>query len=239
MQEQLAEIAKNARSEINAAQTEEDLKKAQVRYLGKKGEITTVLRGMGKLSPEERPVIGSLANQIRDEITTLLKEREENLRQEARKRQMEADRVDVTLPGRPVAQGFLHPLTQVIEEICDIFLGMGFSIAEGPEVGIHVIAQADSVSSLNRVVANPQLDQFDIRVVTQVSRDDSQRVIDNPEASQLGANRAIVFQDDRNRRTRIKPYGIRVRSPVSVKTVLQFTRCQKAAIVAAVFDGIV
>ena len=134
MQEQLAEIAKNARSEINAAQTEEDLKKAQVRYLGKKGEITTVLRGMGKLSPEERPVIGSLANQIRDEITTLLKEREENLRQEARKRQMEADRVDVTLPGRPVAQGFLHPLTQVIEEICDIFLGMGFSIAEGPEV---------------------------------------------------------------------------------------------------------
>lgn len=134
MQAQLAEIAEKARAEIKSAETEDDLKKVQVRYLGKKGEITAVLRGMGKLSPEERPVIGSLANQIRDEIAALLEERAQILRREARQRQMEAERVDVTLPGRPFAQGFLHPLTQVIEEICDIFLGMGFSIVEGPEV---------------------------------------------------------------------------------------------------------
>ncbi|MCO5226430.1 MAG: FtsK/SpoIIIE domain-containing protein [Thermomicrobiales bacterium] len=81
-------------------------------------------------------------------------------------------------------------------------------LTEGAEVGIHVIAQAESLSSLNRVLTAQQLDQFDTRVVTQVSREDSQRLIDNPEASNLGENRAVVFQDDRNRRSKIKPYGL-------------------------------
>ncbi|HHX75619.1 MAG TPA: phenylalanine--tRNA ligase subunit alpha [Firmicutes bacterium] len=134
MQEKLQALAARARAEIAAAANGEELKQIQVRYLGKKGEITAVLRGMGQLPPAARPVIGNLANKIRDELSALFASRENELREEERRRQMAADQVDVTLPGRPQQLGYLHPLTQVMEEIAEIFLGMGFTIAEGPEV---------------------------------------------------------------------------------------------------------
>ncbi|NLM45263.1 MAG: phenylalanine--tRNA ligase subunit alpha [Firmicutes bacterium] len=134
MQEKLQALAAQARTEIAAARDAEELKQIQVRYLGKKGEITAILRGMGQLPPAERPVIGNLANKIRDELSALFAARENELREEERRRQMAAERVDVTLPGRPQQLGFLHPLTLVMEEIAEIFLGMGFTIAEGPEV---------------------------------------------------------------------------------------------------------
>jgi phenylalanyl-tRNA synthetase alpha chain len=134
MQEKLQAIREEARREIAGAQTEEQVKQIQVRFLGKKGEMTAVLRGMGQLPPEERPIIGGLANEIRDELTELFAAREDELRQVARKKAMATEKLDVTLPGKPQALGQLHPLTLIMNEIADIFLGMGFTIAEGPEI---------------------------------------------------------------------------------------------------------
>ena len=134
MKEKLQAIADQARAEISAAKTQDALKQVQIRYLGKKGAMTSVLRGMGQLPPEERPLVGSLANKIRDELTALFAERQNELRQEERLAQMAKERLDVTLPGRPLELGYLHPLTQVMDEIAEIFLGMGFTVAEGPDV---------------------------------------------------------------------------------------------------------
>lgn len=134
MQERLQVMAEKARAEIEAAATLEELKHVQVHYLGKKGEITAILRGMGQLSPEERPVVGSLANRLRDEMTAAFAARESALKNEARKRLAASEQVDVTLPGRRVGLGYLHPLTLVLEEIAEIFLGLGFTIVEGPEI---------------------------------------------------------------------------------------------------------
>lgn len=134
MQDRLMEIGKNARTEIAGAKTLDELKQIQVQYLGKKGEITSVLRGMGQLPPEERPVVGGVANEIRDELTELFGAREGELKESARKVSMAAEKIDVTLPGRPQELGHLHPLTRVLEEISEIFLGLGFTIAEGPEI---------------------------------------------------------------------------------------------------------
>ncbi|MBT9168661.1 MAG: Phenylalanine--tRNA ligase alpha subunit [Syntrophomonadaceae bacterium] len=134
MQKKLREIHNQAVAEIVAVQTEEDLKKIQIRFLGKKGEMTSLLRGMGQLPPEERPLVGGLANQIRDELTNLFTAREEELRSRTRQRAMAEEHVDVTLPGKQPMIGHLHPLTLIMEEISKIFLGMGFTIKEGPEI---------------------------------------------------------------------------------------------------------
>jgi phenylalanyl-tRNA synthetase alpha chain len=134
MQDRLQVIRKQAILEISNVATEEELKQIQIRFLGKKGEMTAVLRGMGQLPPEERPVIGGLANQIRDELTGLFATREDELRQESREKAVAAEALDVTLPGKPQSLGHIHPLTLILDEIADIFLGMGFTIAEGPEI---------------------------------------------------------------------------------------------------------
>lgn len=134
MLEKLSAIALEAKREIAEAGSLDDVRQLLVKYLGKKGEITAVLRGMGQLSPEERPVVGSLANKIRDELEAIITNKEAELLREERLRNIAAERVDVTMPGRPQELGRLHPLTIVMEEIADIFLGMGFTIAEGPEV---------------------------------------------------------------------------------------------------------
>ncbi len=134
MRETLNILAENAKKDISGAASLEELKQIQVRYLGKKGEITAVLRGMGSLPPDERPVVGSLANRVRDELAELLASREEGMKVEARLKSIAAEKIDVTMPGNPVAMGYNHPLTLIMDEIADIFLGMGFTIAEGPEV---------------------------------------------------------------------------------------------------------
>lgn len=134
MQEKLKEMAAVAAEAVASAQTDEELKQVEVRFLGKKGELTQILRSMGTLPPGERPVVGSLANRIKEELERRIAERKQVILLEERQRKMAASRIDVTLPGRPVQLGHLHPLTIVINEISDIFLGMGFSIAEGPEI---------------------------------------------------------------------------------------------------------
>ena len=132
MKEILQKIRSEARERINSADA--DLEALRVRYLGKKGELTAVLRGMAGLSPEERPVVGQLANKVRAEIENAIAERTAVQKQKALEAQLLAERVDVTAPGAAPAIGHNHPLTVVRRDLEEIFLGLGFSIAEGPEV---------------------------------------------------------------------------------------------------------
>ncbi len=134
MKEQLVGIRERARERIEQAGDSNALERLRIHYLGKKGEITQLLRGLGKLSPDERPVVGKLANDVKEEIQGLLEKRREELRRQEREVRLGEEKIDVTLPGRRPRLGKLNILTQVLEEIEDIFLGMGFSIAEGPEV---------------------------------------------------------------------------------------------------------
>lgn len=134
MREQLESIKANAEAELSSASTLQEFEAIRVKYLGKKGELTSVLRGMGALSAEERPVIGQLANEVRSflegRIEELLTELNHKLKGEA----LEKEKIDISLPGKRRYFGKKHPLTQVIDELKDIFLGMGYQIAEGPEV---------------------------------------------------------------------------------------------------------
>ncbi len=132
MKEKLQAIKEQALSAIGADGC--DLEQIRIQYLGKKGELTAVLRGMGALSAEERPIVGQIANDVRAEIETALKVKAEAQKNEELTRKLAEEKIDVTLPSSALKMGKLHPLTQVQRTIEDIFIGMGFSIAEGPEV---------------------------------------------------------------------------------------------------------
>ncbi len=134
MKEQLENLQSEALREIEAVTDSKVLQEIRVKYLGKKGSLTAILRGMGSLSPEERPVIGELANKVRERLEEALSERSEAIAAIEEERQLQAERLDIFLPGRKPKIGHAHPLQMVMEEIESIFLGMGFSIAEGPEV---------------------------------------------------------------------------------------------------------
>lgn len=127
-------LKEEALGKIKASENLDSLNQVRVAYLGKKGPLTEVLRGMKDLSAEERPKIGALANVVRDEITTMLEEKKALLEMEKINQALAAETVDVTLPGNHVGVGQPHVLTQIIEEIEDLFIGMGYSIIEGPEV---------------------------------------------------------------------------------------------------------
>ena len=134
MQEQIEKIKKEALEEIEKTQELKSLNDVKVKYLGKKGELTQVLRGMGALPAEERPVIGSLVNQVRDELETLIQEKEKEFKRKELEKKLETENIDVTEPSKKVKLGSLHPITQIIDEVEEIFLGMGYQIADGPEV---------------------------------------------------------------------------------------------------------
>lgn len=134
MIEKLQHLAEEARRALAAAGSLEELNEIRVRYLGKKGELTQVLRGMGALSAEERPRVGQAANEVRASIEEELAARTAALKEIVKEQRLRSEGIDVTLPGTPVLRGGKHPLTLVLEEIQEIFLGLGYSIAEGPEV---------------------------------------------------------------------------------------------------------
>lgn len=134
MKDQLKAIETEALEKIDKTEDIKKLQDIRVAYLGKKGSLTSVLRGMGKLSKEERPVVGELANAVRQQITASLEEKMEKLEQIALEKQLEQEAIDVTLPGRPIKLGGPHLLTKIMEEIEDLFIGMGFEVREGPEV---------------------------------------------------------------------------------------------------------
>lgn len=134
MKEKLLALKQDALQKIDQSNDPRDLQNIKVEYLGKKGPITEILRGMGQLPAEERPIMGQLANDVRREIEQALEQKNERLEQELMHQRLSNESIDVTLPGRPIRTGGTHPLTAVIEQIEEIFLGMGFKIAEGSEV---------------------------------------------------------------------------------------------------------
>ena len=135
MKETLNRIKAEALSQITSAEIDDAaLEALRVRYLGKKGELTAVLRGMGQLSPEERPVVGQIANEVRAEIEAAITEKKQELSVKALENKLIAEKLDVTVPGNVKKVGHRHPLTLVQRDLEDIFMGMGFSVAEGPEV---------------------------------------------------------------------------------------------------------
>lgn len=134
MKERLLELQKEALEKLEQTKLMKDIQAIRVEYLGKKGPITDVMKQMGKLSKEERPIIGQVANEVRNAIAQKVEEKWKELEVSEVEMKLKAETIDVTLPGRPVQQGNFHPLTAVVEEIEDLFIGMGYEVAEGPEV---------------------------------------------------------------------------------------------------------
>ncbi|MDY2519288.1 phenylalanine--tRNA ligase subunit alpha [Weissella cibaria] len=134
LQDELTQLRDQALGEIAATADLKALNQVRVNWLGKKGPLTEVLRGMKDLTPEERPVVGALANEVRDALTEAIATRQTNLEAAALNEKLAAETLDVTLPGRAAAQGQPHVLQQIIESLEDQFLGMGYQVIEGPEV---------------------------------------------------------------------------------------------------------
>lgn len=134
MREQLEKIELAAKAELEKISDVKELDDLRIKYLGKKGELTAILKQMATLSAEERPVIGQLANKIRADIEEAISNRGSELKAALAEKKLKEERLDVTLPGKLQTVGKLHPLNAVMNEIEEIFLGMGFDIAEGPEV---------------------------------------------------------------------------------------------------------
>ncbi|WP_248930173.1 phenylalanine--tRNA ligase subunit alpha [Paenibacillus hamazuiensis] len=134
MKDKLEALKQEALQELAQVENQQQLNDLRVKYLGKKGPLTEILRGMGALSAEERPIIGQVANDVRAAIESVIEAKQQEYEQAETANRLRAETIDVTLPGRPAATGALHPLTKVIQEIEDIFVGMGYTVAEGPEV---------------------------------------------------------------------------------------------------------
>ena len=131
MKELLEKIRQDA---LSALRGDESSESVRIRFLGKKGELTSVLRGMGAVAPEERPKMGQLVNEVREKIEAAIAEKAEKEKREALEAKLKAEKIDVTIPGDDLSVGKRHPLAQTEAAIREIFIGMGFSVVEGPEV---------------------------------------------------------------------------------------------------------
>ena len=134
MQERLKQILEESKRQLQEAASVQDAEDVRVKVLGKKGQLTEILRSMGKLAPEERKELGQAANQVRSEVEKMLDETFENLKSKARDAKFKAEKIDVTEPGKLYKLGTKHPVTITIEEISRVFKSMGFTLTEGPEV---------------------------------------------------------------------------------------------------------
>ena len=134
MKQTLENIRVAALASLEEAATPAALEELRVKWLGKKGELTAVLKMMGKLSPEERPVMGQLANSVRAEIEAKLEEAKASIGAKVLEAKLAAEAIDVTIPGEEVVMGHQHPMNMVLQEIKDIFVGMGYTVVDGPEV---------------------------------------------------------------------------------------------------------
>ena len=134
MKDEIIQIKEKALEEIQNAKDLKEINDLKVKYLGKKGELTSVLRGMGALSPEERPVIGELVNYAKNEIEVLINEKEESFQAEELNKKLESEKIDITLPSEKIKRGSKHPLNRTIEQIEDLFVSMGYDVVEGPEL---------------------------------------------------------------------------------------------------------
>ncbi|TJY41010.1 phenylalanine--tRNA ligase subunit alpha [Cohnella pontilimi] len=134
MKDRLEALRREALDRLQTVDDAAALNDLRVHYLGKKGQLTEILRGMGGLTAEERPIIGQVANEVRAAIEEVIAQKQELFDRAETTRRLQAETIDVTLPGKVPAVGAVHPLNKVAQEIEDIFIGMGYSIAEGPEV---------------------------------------------------------------------------------------------------------
>ncbi len=157
MKEQLERIRALASAAIEQAANEQALEEARIRFLGKKGELTAILRGMGAIPAEDRPKIGALVNTIRSHIEELLATRLEQLKAQSMDRKLREETVDVTMPAPEKRVGRLHPITKTRNRIVEIFTGMGFEIAEGPEVESTYY----NFDALNAPADHPSRDETD------------------------------------------------------------------------------
>lgn len=132
--ENLEALTQQALAEVSEAQDMSALDQVRVQYLGKKGSITSLMKGLGKVAPEERPKVGAVINEAKEKVQSAINARREGLETEALNAQLAAEKVDVTLPGRNAVEGSLHPVTRTLERIENIFRGAGYAVAEGPEI---------------------------------------------------------------------------------------------------------
>ncbi len=157
MKQQLENIRLQALSALENADSPAALEELRVKFLGKKGELTAVLKMMGKLSAEERPVMGALANTVRAELEAKLEEAKQSIGAKVLEAKLAAETIDVTIPGEAVQLGHQHPMNQVLQEIKDIFVGMGYTVVDGPEVEL-----ADyNFTRLNIEEGHPSRDRSD------------------------------------------------------------------------------
>jgi len=163
MKAALEAIKDSARQALEGAGSPAELEELRVKYLGKKGELTAILKQMGGLSPEERPIVGQLANAVRESIEALIAQRGQFLRAGALSARLAGETIDVTMPGKQQKLGGKHPLTTVLDEIKEIFLGMGFSAVEGPEVELDYY----NFEALNMPKNHPSRDTQDTFYISQ------------------------------------------------------------------------
>lgn len=153
----LLNLQEAALNEIKDTSSIEAVESLRVKYLGKKGEITAILKEMGKLSAEERPVIGQVANKVRESIEGSISSKKEELKAIEKQKKLAEEVIDVTMPAKAVKVGKKHPISQIIDEVSEIFMGMGFSIAEGPEVE----TVENNFDALNAPIDHPSRDMSD------------------------------------------------------------------------------
>jgi phenylalanyl-tRNA synthetase alpha chain len=134
MEQQLEVMLREARQAMLDADNEADLQNIRVQYLGKKGRLTAIMKDMGKLSAEQRPVVGAIANKVKDDLSEVFETRMRTLKQQNMTERLQREHIDVTLPGRHQKIGSKHPVTLITEELVQIFSYLGFSVAEGPEI---------------------------------------------------------------------------------------------------------
>lgn len=157
MKQQLEEIKCRALQALDKASAPAELEELRVRLFGKKGELTAVLKQMGKLAPEERPVLGQLANSVRAAIEERLEIRKVAIHTAALEAKLAAEQLDVTIPGTPVSLGHQHPMNRVLDEAKEIFIGMGFTVVDGPEVELSEY----NFTKLNHDPGHPARDRSD------------------------------------------------------------------------------
>ncbi len=157
MREELEKLKNELSNKIGASRDLEDLEKIRVQFLGKKGAITLLMRSMNELPASEKPLLGKLLNELKQAASRELDERKLELQEQLRQKQQEAERIDITLPGRSILTGRRHPITLVMEEIEDIFACMGFQISEGPDIELDYY----NFEALNFPVDHPTRDMQD------------------------------------------------------------------------------
>ena len=157
MKEKLKKIESEILEKIPKTKSIQELEDIRVGVLGKKGELKNILKAMGGLSNEERPVIGKMANEIRENIQNALEEAKKKINQEEQLKKLKEEKIDVTIPGNYTASGHRHPLMQVKEQLEDLFLSMGFDVIDGPEID----TVENNFDALNAPVDHPSRDKSD------------------------------------------------------------------------------